>query len=103
MNTKRARGFVVETLALASAPVVLVSCAQYLSDPTTSAYAVAGGLAALAVSGFAAANTFGKIVSDVDTARITQSLDDSQTSIGSLVGRLSIKRQSQIKPQALKL
>lgn len=103
MNTKRARGFVVETLALASAPVVLVSCAQYLSDPATSVYAVAGGLAALAVSGFSAANTFGKIVSDVDAARATQTLDGSQTAIGDMVGRLALKRQSSVKPQPLKI
>lgn len=102
MKSTRARGFVVETLALASAPVVLVSCAQYLSDPTTSAYAVAGGLVALAVSGFATANTFGKIVADVDTARVTQSVDDSLTTIGSFVGRLTLKRQLHVKPQILK-
>lgn len=102
MNKNLARGVVIDTFALASAPVVLLSCAQYLSDPTVSVFAVAGGLAALAVSGFVTANTFGKIVSDIDQARFTQSSEDHQTSIGALAARLMIKKQSQEKPQGFK-
>ncbi len=103
MKTYPVRGFIVETIALASSPLVLMSCAQYLSSPAVSAYAVAGGLGALAISGFATANTFGKIISDVDNARVTQSLDDSQTAIGSFIGRLNIKRAAPIKAQPLKI
>lgn len=100
---KTVRGFIVETIALASSPLVLMSCAQYLSSPSVSAYAVAGGLGALAISGFVTANTFGKIVSDVDHARITQSADDSQTAIGSFVGRLNVKRSVPVKAQPFKI
>lgn len=100
---KNVRGFIVETIALSSSPLVLMSCAQYLSSPSVSAYAVVGGLGALAISGFATANTFGKIISDVDNARVNRSIDDSQTSIGSFVGRLMLKRSLPGKSQALKI
>lgn len=100
---KTVRGFIVETIALASSPLVLMSCAQYLSSPSVSAYSVAGGLGALALSGFVTANTFGKIVSDVDNARITQSIDGSQTAIGSFVGRLTTKRSAPVKAQPFKI
>jgi len=100
---KNVRGFIVETIALSSSPLVLMSCAQYLSSPSVSAYAVVGGLGALAISGFATANTFGKIISDVDNARVNRSIDDSQTAIGSFVGRLMLKRSLPGKSQALKI
>jgi len=100
---KNVRGFIVETIALASSPLILMSCAEYLSSPSVSAYAVVGGLGALAISGFATANTFGKIISDVDNARVNQSLDDSQTAIGAFIGRLNIKRPLPVKSQAFKI
>lgn len=103
MKTHSVRGFIVETLALTSSPLVLMTCAEYLSSPSVSAYAVAGGLVALALSGFATANTFGKIISDVDNARVNQLLDDSQTSIGAFIGRLNIKRSVSVKAQPFKI
>lgn len=94
------KGIALEHITVAAAPTSVMACAHYLSAPGTPMGAIVGGVVLLGACALAAANTFGKIGSDVynaATSRVEDGEDMStpaQSHVGDFVAKILQQRNS---------
>lgn len=97
------RGIVFDGLTCTAAPVVILSCAHILSQPSTSLTANILGLAAIVGTGLLSISKAGDICSDIVNAasKNNEYKEHAVSNIGDFIARVQEKRgtKSTLKPR----